>query len=103
MQEIINDIEQFNVNRDWNKYHTPKNLSLAISSEAGELCHEYRWSETPESAENVEYEIADLFILIFTLCYQLGYDEKYIKYIIKDKMKKNAEKYPATFETGTLW
>jgi len=97
-EKIKSDIEKFVSNRKWQDYHTPKNLSMALSVEASELMEIFQWQmenekEYPKSAakEQVEDEVADVFFYLVRFCKIMNIDlEKAFYY----KMKKNAEKYP---------
>jgi len=97
-EKIKSDIEKFVSNRKWQDYHTPKNLSMALSVEASELMEIFQWQmenekEYPKSAskEQVEDEVADVFFYLVRFCQIMNIDlEKAFYY----KMKKNAEKYP---------
>ncbi len=58
-------LRAFADSRDWDQYHTPRNLAIAIFSEAGELASEFRWTELPDVAR-VTDELADVFIFTCT-------------------------------------
>lgn len=96
--KIKSDIEKFVSNRKWQSYHTPKNLSMALSVEASELLEIFQWQmenekNYPKSAEKeqVEDEVADIFFYLVRFCQVMNIDlEKAFYY----KMRKNAEKYP---------
>lgn len=89
------DIRRFSQDRHWLRFHTPKNLAMAIASEAGELCHVFRWEQPgseylfppPEAVE----EAADVLIFTIRLLDELGVDAETA---IRAKMANNAEKYP---------
>ena len=73
IQELQKLIENFAKERDWEKYHTAKNLVLALGSEVGELQSEFRWIDenellTKEKLEKIKHEIADVGIFLFRLC-----------------------------------
>jgi len=97
-EKIKSDIEKFVSNRKWQDYHTPKNLSMALSVEASELLEIFQWQmenekNYPKSAEKeqVEDEVADIFFYLVRFCQVMNIDlEKAFYY----KMRKNAEKYP---------
>ena len=97
-EKIKSDIDQFVSNRKWQDYHTPKNLSMALSVETSELLEIFQWqmkneNEYPKSASKteVEDEVADIFFYLVRFCQVMDIDlEKAFYY----KMKKNAEKYP---------
>ncbi|MEE4175866.1 MAG: nucleotide pyrophosphohydrolase, partial [Bacteroides sp.] len=90
---------QFRNERDWEQFHNPKDLSLAISIEAGELLEQFLWKDPAEAnTEKIKEELADVFAYAFLLA------DKYdinIKEIILDKIRKNAEKYPIDKAKGT--
>jgi NTP pyrophosphatase (non-canonical NTP hydrolase) len=95
MSEINNITEAlltFRNERDWEQFHNPKDLSIALSIEANELLELFLWKK-PEEAniEKVKEELADVFAYAFLIA------EKYnlnIEDIVLEKIKKNAEKYP---------
>jgi len=95
MSEIKNITEEllsFRNEREWEQFHNPKDLSIALSIEANELLELFLWKK-PEEAniEKVKEELADVFAYAFLIA------EKYnlnVKEIVLDKIKKNAEKYP---------
>jgi NTP pyrophosphatase (non-canonical NTP hydrolase) len=90
------DIRAFAVARGWLKFHTPKNLAMAIASEAGELCHILRWEQPGEEflfiPPGIAEEAADILIFTIRLMDELGVD---YEQAIRAKMAQNAEKYPA--------
>lgn len=86
--------------RDWEQFHGPKNLSMALATEVGELMEHFLWIDDPGSREvrndpikmqAVGEEIADVTGLILALCNSLQMD---LSQAIHDKMAKNAIKYP---------
>lgn len=96
---IINELVKFNKERDWEQFHNPKDLALAISVEAGELLELFLWKNPDEAnSEKIKEELADILAFIFLLCNKYGFD---IKQIILDKIKKNGEKYPVEKAKGT--
>jgi NTP pyrophosphatase (non-canonical NTP hydrolase) len=85
--------------RDWHRYHTPKNLVMALSVEAAELVEHFQWATpeeslalTPEKRAAVADEIADVLIYLTELADVLGIDPIAAA---RDKIIKNAAKYPA--------
>ncbi len=89
----------FRNERDWEQFHNPKDLALAINVEAGELLELYLWKEATEAKqEKIKEELADVFAYAFLLADKYGFD---VKEIILDKIKKNAEKYPVEKAKGT--
>lgn len=106
LQEIKDRVLAFAKERDWEQFHSPKNLSMAISAEAAELMEHFLWqspeaSRTDVNAEKlrakVEEELADVFIFAIEFANITGID---IAAIIEAKMKRNAEKYPVEKAKG---
>ncbi len=97
--QIIEALLKFRNERDWEQFHNPKDLAIAINVEAGELLELFLWKSSEDAKkERVKEELAD----IFTFCFLLA--EKYnfnVKDIIFEKMKLNAEKYPVDKAKGT--
>lgn len=103
--EIAEAMEKFSEERDWNQYHSPKNLSMALTVEASELQECFQWL-TEKQSENLEEstllkvkdEIADVQLYLVRLASKLHID---IEQACKEKMKKNIEKYPANLVKGS--
>jgi len=100
MNDVLDDIRHFVTERDWDQYHDPKNLAMAVASEAGELLAELRWvpSQNADSwcndANNkarVADEVADVAITLFMLADRLELD---LPTIMRAKLEKNRAKYP---------
>jgi len=97
--EIIQELIKFRNARDWDQFHNPKDLALAINVEAGELLELFLWKNHDEAdKEKVKEELADIFAFAFLLADKYGLD---VKQIIFDKMRTNAEKYPVEKAKGT--
>lgn len=95
IQEII---QKFSDDRGWNKYHSPKNLTMALSGETGELVEIFQWLTEEESFKlddkqkiNAQDEIADIAIYLLKLSKSLDIN---LEDAILEKMKKNEKKYP---------
>jgi NTP pyrophosphatase (non-canonical NTP hydrolase) len=101
MNEIIDALLKFRNDRDWEQFHNPKDLALAINVEAGELLELFLWKD-PEKADidRVKEELADVFAFAFLLSEKYQFD---VKEIILDKIKKNAEKYPVDKAKGKAY
>lgn len=99
IKEIIDTLIKFRNERDWEQFHNPKDLALAISIEAGELLENFLW-KSPEEAdkEKVKNELADVFAYAFLMADKYDFD---VKEILLEKIKKNAEKYPIDKAKGT--
>ncbi len=91
LEELKTKIKEFVDERDWNKFHTPANLSKSISIEANELLECFQWDEVNFNMENVKEELADVINYCIQMATILDLD---IKDIVLDKLKKNALKYP---------
>ena len=104
-KNLKNKIIEFRKSRDWEKFHTPRNLATAISIEASELLEPFRWSTTNEEVEitiskrqELSDEIADIAILLTLLAHDLKID---LNTAIEEKLKSNAEKYPIEKARGS--
>ena len=99
IKEIINALLDFRNERDWEQFHNPKDLALALNVEAGELLEVFLWKK-PEEAnfEKVKEELADVFAFAFLMAEKYDLD---VKTIVLDKIKKNAEKYPVNKAKGS--
>lgn len=98
--ELTGALRRFNAARRWEPYHTPKNLVMALSVEASELVEIFQWltpeqaagvMADPEVGEHVREEVADVFAYLLGVCDTLGVD---LAQALRDKMVKNAAKYP---------
>ncbi len=98
LEEMRQMMREFSSSRDWDKFHSPKNLSMALSVEASELMECFQWmteeqsnSLSAEELESISDEIADVQLYLVRLADKAGID---IKTAVEEKMKKNALKYP---------
>jgi len=99
MKDIIDALIDFRNDRDWEQFHNPKDLALALNVEAGELLELFLWKKPEEAkTEKVQEELADIFAFAFLLEDKYGFD---VKEIVLDKIKKNGEKYPVEKAKGT--
>lgn len=96
MQYIMQEIKQFNEERDWDKFHSPENLAKSISIEAGELLECFQW-DCNYSKEEVCEELADVFTYCIQMAMQLEVDPKEI---ILKKLEKTKKKYPVEKAKG---
>ena len=97
LQELKNKIDQFNKERDWDKFHSPVNLAKSIVIEASELLECFQWSNTEFILEDVKEELADVMNYCIQMASVLNID---IKQIILDKMEKTSKKYPVEKAKG---
>ncbi|WP_207145105.1 DNA polymerase beta superfamily protein [Persephonella atlantica] len=97
LQKLKEELEEFVKEREWEKYHTLKNLAVSISIESAELLEHFQWwDKNPESISEKEkkeiaYEIADIFTYLLHLSRKLGID---ILKTAEEKLEKTKEKYP---------
>ena len=100
--KIQSRLKEFASERDWDQYHSPKNLSMALSVEASELMEIFQWVGAEESRKvvdhpdklgEVEAEIADICIYAIRLAGVIGID---LETAIDHKIDQNIEKYPAS-------
>lgn len=88
INEITNQILKFRNERNWEQFHNPKDLAIAISIESNELLENYLWKTSEEAnIESVKKEIADIFAFGFLLA---NYYKLDLKQIIQDKIKENS-------------
>src|SRR5712671_5231958 len=92
--------------RDWDQFHTPKNLAAAMSVEAAEVLEHFQWlteeeseSRSAEKKEDVAMELADVFLYLVRLSDRLGVD---LLQAAQRKMAINAKNYPADFTRGAI-
>jgi dCTP diphosphatase len=104
VEDILNRIRQFRDERDWMRFHDPKNLATSISIEAAELLEHFQWKTGEEAAryaaenrEEVADEVADVAIYLFELADNIGID---LAAAIHRKLDKNAAKYPVEKARG---
>jgi dCTP diphosphatase len=105
IKDIIKEINRFSSKREWDQFHTPKNIATSISIEAAELLECFQWNDPSisEVLENevllnsVEEEIADVLIYALRMCSILNMD---VIEIVNKKLAKNDEKYPLDKSKG---
>jgi NTP pyrophosphatase (non-canonical NTP hydrolase) len=106
IKKIQKQLSDFADERDWNQFHNPKNLAMALSVEASELVEIFQWL-TPEQSEeimstnegeHVKEELADVMIYLIRLADKLNID---LEDAVTDKIVKNGEKYPVDTSKGS--
>ena len=100
LEYIQQRLREFARERDWEQFHSPKNLSMALSVEVAELVEHFQWLTEPQSSsaqavdrEEVATEIADIQIFLIMLADKLDVD---IERAVHAKIEANAVKYPPT-------
>jgi NTP pyrophosphatase (non-canonical NTP hydrolase) len=104
IKQIQEQLSEFASDRDWEQFHTPKNLTMALSVEASELVEIFQWL-TPEQSSNlndkqmnaVNEEVADVAIYLLRLCDVLDIN---LSDVVENKIKVNGEKYPVDLSKG---
>ncbi len=99
MEKLQQAISEFITKRNWQQFHTPKNLAMALSVETAELLEIFQWMTAEESCSvddeilnHIEEEIGDVMIYLTTLATSLGLDPLRAA---RKKLLRNAVKYPA--------
>lgn len=99
-------LRQFALHRDWEQFHTPKNLAMALSGEAGELLSIFQWLTAEQSssvmstaeAEHIRDELADVLIYTLRLADVLDVD---LTAAVEVKIEKNQARYPVESSRGS--
>ena len=104
IEQLTTAIREFARERDWERFHTPKNLAMALSVEVAELVELFQWLtpeesttlvETPEGRAAIEDEIADIAIYLLRLADVLGVD---INAVVAEKNERNRDRFRAQGE-----
>jgi NTP pyrophosphatase (non-canonical NTP hydrolase) len=106
LKKINSEIERFASDRDWDQFHSVKNLSMALSVESAELLEIFQWfteeqsnkvKNDPKTMSKVEDEVADIFVYLLRIVSKTNID---LEAAVLNKLKKNAEKYPIEMSRG---
>lgn len=106
IERIKDSLRKFSEDRNWDQFHSPKNLSMALAGEAGELLDVFQWLKEdestieqilPKSLEQAKEEIADIFLYLIRLADKLNID---LEQVAIDKIAKNEVKYPVELAKG---
>ena len=104
--ELADRVAAFAAEREWSRFHDPKNLAMAIAAEAGELCSALRWVSSehadvaaaePERGDAIRQEIGDIAILLLALCNRIGVS---LDELVIAKLAINAQHYPVDAARG---
>lgn len=99
IKELTDEVRSFADARDWHKFHTPKNLAMALAGEAGELLAEFQWltpeestvsSLSSEQKKAIELEIADVQIYLLRLADVLNID---VASVVREKIQINESRF----------
>lgn len=98
LAELAGSLRAFNAERDWGRFHTPKNLAMCLVVEAAELQEPFMWltgeqslRPEPERLQAIREEVGDVLICLLNLCDALGIDPVTAA---AEKLVRNGEKYP---------
>ena len=104
LDELREQLREFDMARDWDQFHSPKNLAMALAGEAGELLETFQWlteeqsrRPTPETLAAAGEEIADVLLYLVRLSDKLGIDPVAAA---RAKLLANATKYPVDKARG---
>ena len=105
LEDLQTRLRQFAIDRDWEQFHAPKNLAMALAVEAGELMEHFQWLSEAQSEnldqqqlETVGFEVADVFIFTVRLADRMGID---LADLVEKKIKLNQQKYPVDKVRGS--
>jgi dCTP diphosphatase len=97
-------LSEFATERDWEQFHSPKNLAMALAGECGELLELFQWLTEAESGQldetrhqAVAYELADILIYLLRLADRLDID---LDIAVEQKIAINAARYPVALSKG---
>lgn len=104
LKKLKDELRKFATDRDWEQFHTPKNLMLALVGEVGELAEALQWLSDKEikkiiknNPEKIADELADVLLYLIRLSDRLGID---LILASQEKIKKNHQKYPIKKSKG---
>ncbi|MGZ8231628.1 MAG: nucleotide pyrophosphohydrolase [Burkholderiales bacterium] len=104
LQDLSAKLAAFAAERDWDQFHNPKNLAMALAGEVGELLEHFQWltfdqaaNLTPAVRDEVALETADVLLFLLRLCDKLGID---LAAAAERKLEINALKYPVDQSRG---
>jgi NTP pyrophosphatase (non-canonical NTP hydrolase) len=103
--KIQNQLQKFASERDWEQFHSPKNLSMALSVEASELVEIFQWLTLEESnfpdqkqLDSIQSEVADIAMYLIRFCDVLKIN---LEEAIEEKFIENGNKYPIELSKGS--
>ena len=104
IQILIEKIKIFVQEREWDIYHTPKNITMALSREASELLEIFQWKTpdekiTSDELEKIEEEVGDIFTYLLMIADKLDID---VLKATQEKIEKNKIKYPVKLAKGSF-
>lgn len=98
LQALIEELVRFRDEREWAQFHNAKDLAVALNIETSELLEAFLWKDANSAdREKVKEELADVFAFALLLADKYNFD---VQEIVLEKLRKNAEKYPADKARG---
>ena len=106
-RHLVEQLRAFAAERDWEQFHTPKNLAMALAGEAGELLAIFQWltpeqstavMDDPDLGQQIRDEVADVYAYLLRLADVLGIDPQAA---LAAKIESNEERYPASEVFGS--
>ncbi len=98
IKNITNTLLKFRNERDWEQFHNPKDLSIALSIETNELLELFLWKNHEDAnIDKIKEELADVFAYAFLIAEKFNFN---VEEIVLEKIKKNATKYPIEKSKG---
>jgi NTP pyrophosphatase (non-canonical NTP hydrolase) len=98
IKNITNTLLKFRNERDWEQFHNPKDLSIALSIETSELLELFLWKNHEDAnIDKIKEELADVFAYAFLIAEKFNFN---VEEIVLEKIKKNATKYPIEKSKG---
>jgi dCTP diphosphatase len=106
LHDLQRELREFAAQRDWQRFHTPKNLVMALTGEVGELVELFQWLTPDESAavmtrpgqaDRVRDEVADVFAYLLRLADVLDID---LAEALREKVRRNEQRYPVALAKG---
>lgn len=97
LNQLRDELRRFAAERDWERFHSPKNLAMALTAEAAELVQHFQWRNdaampAAQALEAIEQEVADVLIYLVRLADRLEVD---LPAAVERKIALNAERFPA--------
>jgi dCTP diphosphatase len=103
-KDLLDRLQVFDSEREWEQFHSPKNLAMNLGVEAGELMEHFRWMTEPQSyvkcsqkLAEIRDELGDVYLVLLQLAHNLGIE---LHQAAHDKLSKIAKKYPVEYCKG---
>ncbi|MEZ5452935.1 MAG: nucleotide pyrophosphohydrolase [Thiothrix sp.] len=101
--DLMEELLGFRAERDWEQFHTPRNLAISLSLEASEVLELFQWQDPRGEAvqallPRLQEELADVAVYLTYLCHDLGID---LETAVREKMLQNRRKYPVELSKGS--